>query len=63
MIGGATFLMGPLERALLDAGVRPLHAFSLRQSNDERTSEGGVRKVQVFLHIGFVEAVGEGVRH
>jgi hypothetical protein len=60
MIGGATFLMAPLERALARAGVRALHAFTLRESLEVERPDGGVRRVQVFRHLGFVGAVGDG---
>lgn len=56
MIGGAPFFMAPLERALLAAGVTPLYAFSVRDSKEEPDGNGGVRKVNVFRHVGFVEA-------
>jgi len=32
MVGGAPWLMGPLERALMAKGVTPMYAFSNRQS-------------------------------
>jgi hypothetical protein len=56
MIGGAPFFMAPLERALLSAGVTPVYAFSARDSKEEPDGNGGVKKVNVFRHVGFVEA-------
>lgn len=56
MIGGAPYLMGPLESALKAAGVRPLYAYSVRQSVEKTDGDGNVVKVNVFKHIGFVEA-------
>ena len=56
MIGGAPFLMGPLEAALKLRGITPLYAFSRRESVDEVQPDGSVRKVAVFRHMGFVEA-------
>jgi hypothetical protein len=56
MIGGAPFFMAPLERALLAAGITPVYAFSVRDSVEQPDGNGGVRKVNVFRHIGFVEA-------
>jgi hypothetical protein len=56
MIGGAPFFMAPLERALLAAGVQPVYAFSVRDSREEPDGNGGVRKINVFRHVGFVEA-------
>lgn len=55
MIGGAPFLMSALEGALTEAGIRPLYAFSLRESAETVQPDGSVRKTQVFRHIGFVE--------
>lgn len=57
MIGGAPFFMGPLERALAEAGVTPYYAFSVRESTEVPDGAGGVRKTMVFRHAGFVEAV------
>ena len=56
MIGGAPFLMGPLEAALKERGITPLYAFSVRESVDEVLPDGSVRKVAVFCHKGFIEA-------
>ena len=55
MIGGAPYLMSALERALKDKGVKPLYAFSVRESADVTQPDGSVRKVAVFRHAGFVE--------
>jgi hypothetical protein len=54
MIGGAPFLMAPLEAALLERGVRPLYAFSRRESDEQAQPDGSIRKVAVFRHLGFV---------
>jgi len=54
MIGGAPFLMKALEWALQRANITPLYAFSRRESIEERTPDGGVRKTSVFRHLGFV---------
>jgi len=54
MVGGAPFLMAPLEEALRQAGVAPLYAFSRRESAEEVMPDGSVRKVAVFRHRGFV---------
>ena len=56
MIGGAPFLMGPLEAALKERGITPLYAFSVRESVDEVLPDDSVRKVAVFRHKGFIEA-------
>ena len=56
MIGGAPYFMAPLEAALLWRGIKPLYAFSRRETVEEQLPEGGVRKTAVFRHLGFVEA-------
>lgn len=56
MIGGAPYLMAPLEEALREAGVAPLYAFSERISEEVQQPDGTVRKVNKFRHLGFVEA-------
>lgn len=58
MIGGAPFFMAPLEKALLAVGIIPLYAFSVRESKEEPDGSGGVRKINIFKHSGFVEAAG-----
>lgn len=55
LIGGAPFLMAPLERALQDQGITPLYAFSRRESVEEVLADGSVRKTAVFRHAGFIE--------
>jgi hypothetical protein len=55
MIGGAPFLMGALEAALRASGIRPVYAFSRRESVDQAQEDGSVRKVAVFRHLGWVE--------
>ena len=55
MIGGAPYLMAPLEKALWEQGVRPVYAFSVRESR-EIEKDGRVSKVSVFRHLGFVKA-------
>jgi hypothetical protein len=57
MLGGAPYLMGPLEAALRASGVRPVYAYSLRVGvEEERQPDGSVRKIQVFRHAGWVWA-------
>ena len=53
MIGGAPYLMSALERALYAAGIKPIYAFSKRESV-ERIIGGKVVKTNIFRHIGFV---------
>ena len=54
MIGGAPFFMAPLETALRERGVKPLYAFSVRESVEQSQPDGSVRKTNVFKHVGFV---------
>jgi hypothetical protein len=55
MIGGAPFLMAELERHLRLRGVKPLYAFSQRESVEVTADDGSVTKTNVFKHVGFVE--------
>lgn len=54
--GGAPFLMGALETALIARGIKPLYAFSVRESVESVDSTGKVTKTAVFRHAGFVPA-------
>jgi hypothetical protein len=54
MIGGAPYLMAPLEVALRAHGITPVYAFSVRESVDQTQPDGSVRKVATFRHAGFV---------
>ena len=56
MIGGAPWLMAPLEEALFGRGISPLYAFSVRESVEVVQPDGSVRKTAVFRHAGFVPA-------
>ena len=55
MIGGAPYFMSALESALKAHGVKPMYAFSVRESADVPQADGSIRKVAVFRHLGFVE--------
>ncbi len=54
MIGGAPYLMGPLEDALQKKGIFPVYAFSIRESVEETLPDGSVRKSSVFKHGGWI---------
>ena len=57
MIGGAPWLMSFLEAELWARGFTPVYAFSVRRSEEVVDSATAtVRKVNVFKHVGFVEA-------
>jgi hypothetical protein len=55
MIGGAPFLMALLEQELREQCITPVYAFSRRESVEELQTDGAVKKVNVFRHLGFVE--------
>ena len=55
MIGGAPYFMSALELALKERGVKPMYAFSVRESVDVAQADGSVRKMAIFRHLGFVE--------
>lgn len=54
MIGGAPWMMARLEAALLDQGVEPVYAFSVRESTETTAPDGSTHKINVFRHGGFV---------
>lgn len=56
MIGGAPYLMCPLERFLAEAGFNPVYAYSERASTEQTQPDGSVRKINTFRHAGFVPA-------
>jgi phosphoribosylamine-glycine ligase len=54
MIGGATYLMAPLESALAKAGIQPLYSFTEHRLVEETLPNGEVEKTSVFRHAGWV---------
>ena len=56
MIGGAPFLMAPLESKLIEFDVSPVYAFSKRESVEVGQPDGAVVKTAIFKHVGFVQA-------
>jgi hypothetical protein len=58
MIGGAPFLMGPLERGLIDRGFVPLYSFTKRVTEEVPQDDGTVVKKAVFKHESFVDPTG-----
>jgi len=56
MIGGAPYLMAPLEVALRNQRIRPLYAFSVRESVEQTLPDGTIRKTSIFRHAGFIAA-------
>lgn len=57
LIGGAPFLMAPLERALKKCGYTPVYSFTDRVSVETTQPDGSVVKTAIFKHLGFIEAV------
>ena len=55
MIGGAPYLMSALENALIERGITPMYAFSVRESAEVTLPDGTVRKTNVFKHAGWVQ--------
>lgn len=55
MIGGALWLIAPLAKMLRKHGIKPLFAFSKRESVESTDDNGNVVKKSVFRHLGFVE--------
>ena len=53
MIGGAPYLMPPLQWHLKEVGIMPVYAFSERVSSEEVQPDGSVRKINTFKHGGF----------
>lgn len=57
MVGCALWLVAPLSRALLERGIQPRFAFSRRVSEEVTLPDGSVKKTQVFVHEGWVDAL------
>jgi len=55
MIGGAPYLMSALENALMERGITPMYAFSVRESAEVTLPDGTVKKTNVFKHAGWVQ--------
>ena len=55
LIGGAPFFMSTLEKELKREGIKPLYAFSRRESVEKTLPDGSIQKTNIFKHIGFVE--------
>lgn len=55
MIGGAGYLMKPLETALSARGIEPVYAFSERRVTSTVDEDGKTQNKITFEHLGFVE--------
>ncbi|MCF7936050.1 MAG: hypothetical protein K9L28_06905 [Synergistales bacterium] len=60
LIGGAPYLMAPLERALRRWGVRPLYSFSRRVATEALQEDGSLQTTYTFRHEAFVPAAEDG---
>lgn len=54
MIGGAPYLMGALEHALIEQGIIPCYSYSPRVVLELTQEDGSVKKVAIFRHEGFI---------
>ncbi len=54
MLGGAPFFMPMLHEMCHIESVKPLYAFSKRESVETVMEDGSTRKTNVFRHVGFV---------
>ena len=57
MIGGAFRLMAPLAKELRLRSIEPVFAFSVRETEEKALPDGSVKKMAVFRHGGFVQAL------
>lgn len=57
MIGGALWLMPPLAKELRLRSIEPVFAFSVRETEEKVHPDGSVKKVAIFRHAGFVQAL------
>lgn len=55
MIGGAPYLMGPLQDSLLLDGYHVFYSFTKRESVETIKEDGTVEKKSVFKHVGWVK--------
>lgn len=56
VIAGAPYFMSILEKELFRLDIMPMYSFSERVSQEVIEADGSVRKVNVFKHVGFIEA-------
>ena len=57
MIGGALWLMAPMAKELRLRSIEPVFAFSVRETEEKVQPDGSVKKVAIFRHAGFVQAL------
>lgn len=56
IVAGAPYFMSALEKELFRLDIMPMYSFSERVSQETTETDGTVRKVNVFKHVGFIEA-------
>ena len=54
IVGGAPYLMGALETALIERGIKPRYAFTERVVEETVNPDGTTTKTSVFRHSGWV---------
>ena len=54
IIGGAPYLMGALETALIERGIKPRYAFTERVAVETVNPDGSTTKTSIFRHSGWV---------
>lgn len=54
MIGGAPYLMGPLEEELANNGITYHYAFTERKTVEKVNEDGTVEKTSVFVFAGWI---------
>ena len=54
IVGGAPYLMGALEKALIENGIKPRYAFTERVVVETINQDGSTTKTSVFRHSGWV---------
>ena len=54
IVGGAPYLMGALETALIERGIKPRYAFTERVAVETVNPDGTTTKTSVFRHSGWV---------
>ena len=54
IVGGAPYLMGALETALMERGIKPRYAFTERIVVETINQDGSTTKTSVFRHSGWV---------
>lgn len=56
LIGGAPYFMPILERELYRQNIIPVYAFSKRESKEIKESDGTIKKITTFKHVGWIKA-------